>query len=83
MLLSLPDGGGAVQCVMERIARNVGFGGVDKELSIVQRYMYGSARLSKVDLKVCVHVPLCQLQVQTAACLHFRKTDFQTFSRAS
>lgn len=34
-----------------------GLAGLTKKLSIVQRYMYGSARLSKVDLEV--HVPQC------------------------
>jgi hypothetical protein len=50
--LSLPDDGGAVQCITEeRIAGNVGLAGL-RELSIVRRYKYRGARLNKVDLEV-------------------------------
>lgn len=78
VLLSLPDGGGAVQSAMERIAGSFGLAGLTRKLSIVRRYMYGSARRSKVELEVHVHASLCR--PQTAACLHLCKTDFQTFS---
>lgn len=46
---------------MERIGSwKFGLAGLTK-LSIVQRYKYGSARLSKVELEVYVHASLSRL----------------------